>query len=60
MERRVSERLAQCQELRDYRDRGDGEHRAQITQLEEERELLQRDGDTAAGTAVLQLAARGR
>jgi L-lactate utilization protein LutB len=58
VERQVSERLAQCQELRDYRDRGVHQHQAQITQLEEEHERMQLDAATAAG-AVFYLAARG-
>ncbi|XP_056450107.1 coiled-coil domain-containing protein 83 [Gadus chalcogrammus] len=48
VERQVSERLAQCQELRDYRDRGVHQHQAQITQLEEERERMQLDAAAAA------------
>uniref|UniRef100_A0A8C5F3R4 Uncharacterized protein n=1 Tax=Gadus morhua TaxID=8049 RepID=A0A8C5F3R4_GADMO len=48
VEREVLERLAQCQELRDYRDRGVHQHQAQITQLEEEHERMQLDAATAA------------
>ncbi|CAL8268421.1 unnamed protein product [Merluccius merluccius] len=47
-ERKVSERRAECQKLREYRDAGVHQHQAQITQLEEERERMQRDADAAA------------
>ncbi|CAL8364433.1 unnamed protein product [Lota lota] len=48
VERQVSERLAECQKLRNYRDLGVHEHQAQITQLEEERKRMQLDADAAA------------
>jgi len=52
VERRVLERRAECQQLRDYRDVGVHEHQAQITRLEEERERMQLEADIAAGAVL--------
>ncbi|KAK0130584.1 Coiled-coil domain-containing protein 83 [Merluccius polli] len=48
VERKVWERRAECQKLREYRDAGVRQHQAQITQLEEERDRMQRDAAAAA------------
>ncbi|KAG7256689.1 hypothetical protein CRUP_009459 [Coryphaenoides rupestris] len=56
VERCVSGRRAECQQLRDYRDVGVHEHQAQVTRLEEERERMQLEADTAAEHMRSQLA----